>query len=127
MATSFSFSGISMGSITGTLPAGVTVAVVAQASTTGSGFFPIESFAASSMSASYWHYSVNSGSNTRAGKFYCSWDPTASVVNFTEESTSDFGDTLEFALGADIVSTNLLISGSSSALGWDYKLYRSSI
>ena len=64
-------------------------------------------------------YTIKSGSNARAGNFTAIW--SGSLVNFMDNSTTDFGVTTGFTFGANVLGSNMLVSGSGTTAGWTVK------
>jgi hypothetical protein len=64
-------------------------------------------------------YTVRSGSNARAGQIMAMW--SASVVNFTETTTTDFGTTSTVTFVASISGSSMIVSGSTTTAGWTIK------
>ena len=79
----------------------------------------IYSLATSSYDGAFFDYVAKSGSNARAGNIMALWSGTS--VNFTETTTTDFGDTSGLAFTAFISGSNLVLSGSTSTANWNIK------
>jgi hypothetical protein len=79
----------------------------------------IYSLATSSYDGAFFDYVAKSGSNARAGNIMALWSGTS--VNFTETTTTDFGDTSGLAFLAFISGSNLVLSGSTSTANWNIK------
>jgi hypothetical protein len=61
-------------------------------------------------------YVIRSGSNARAGQFMGLW--SGSSTNFTDNSTTDFGDTTGFIFGLVVSGSNMVLTGSASTSTW---------
>jgi len=79
----------------------------------------IYSLATSSYDGAFFDYVAKSGSNARAGNIMALWSGTS--VNFTETTTTDFGDTSGLAFTAFISGSNLVLSGSTTTANWNIK------
>ena len=79
----------------------------------------IYSLATSSYDGAFFDYVAKSGSNARAGNIMALWSGTS--VNFTETTTTDFGNTSGLAFTAFISGSNLVLSGSTSTANWNIK------
>jgi len=79
----------------------------------------IYSLTTSSYDGAFFDYVAKSGSNARAGNIMALWSGTS--VNFTETTTTDFGDTSGLAFLAFISGSNLVLSGSTSTANWNIK------
>lgn len=79
----------------------------------------IYSLATASYDGVFIDYTIKSGSNARAGNFIAIW--SGSSVNYTDNSTTDFGSTTGFTFAANIAAGNMVISGSGTTAGWTIK------
>ena len=79
----------------------------------------IYSLTTSSYDGAFFDYVAKSGSNARAGNIMALWSGTS--VNFTETTTTDFGNTSGLAFTAFISGSNLVLSGSTSTANWNIK------
>ena len=86
---------------------------------TNSGSFTIYSLPTASYDTAFFDYSVRSGSNARAGQIMAI--QSASVVNFTEVTSSAFGTTTDLALGVFISGSNMVLTGSAATTAWTIK------
>ena len=84
-----------------------------------SGSNAIYAFNTSSYDAVFLDYTIRSGSNARAGNFMAIW--SGSQVNFTDNSTTEFGNTSGFVFGAYITGSNMVVTGSATSAGWVVK------
>jgi len=87
--------------------------------TTASGAFTIYSLPTASYDTAFFEYSIRSGSNARAGSIMAI--QSASAVNFTETTTTDFGSTAGLAFTVLISGSNMLLTGSATTSGWTLK------
>jgi hypothetical protein len=87
--------------------------------TTASGAFTIYSLPTASYDTAFFEYSIRSGSNARAGSIMAI--QSASAVNFTETTTTDFGSTAGLAFTVLISGANMLLTGSATTSGWTLK------
>jgi hypothetical protein len=79
----------------------------------------IYSIPTSSYDGAWFEYTARSGSNARAGQIMSIWN--GSVVNFTETTTTEFGDTSGLAFTVMVTGSNLALTGSSTTAGWTIK------
>ena len=86
---------------------------------TGAGAFTIYSLPTASYDTAFFDYSVRSGSNARAGQIMAI--QSASVVNYTETTTMDFGSTSGLSLGVFISGSNMVLTGSAATSAWTIK------
>jgi hypothetical protein len=64
-------------------------------------------------------YTLKSGSNARAGQVMGIW--SGSSANYTDNSTTDFGNTAGFAFAVIVSGSNMVVTGSSTTAGWTVK------
>jgi len=86
---------------------------------TNSGSFTVYSLPTSSYDGAWFEYIARSGSNTRAGQIMALW--SASSVNFTEITASQFGDTSGLSFIVTITGSNFALTGSVSTSNWTIK------
>ena len=86
---------------------------------TNSGSFVLYSLPTASYDAAFFEYSVRSGSNARAGTIMAI--QSGSAVNFTETTTTDFGNTSAVSFGVFITGSNMALTGSSTTGLWTTK------
>lgn len=79
----------------------------------------IYSIPTASYEGAWFEYTIRSGSNARAGNIMSMW--SGSVVNFTETTTTDFGDTSGVTLGVLIVGAAMAFTGSATTDGWNLR------
>jgi hypothetical protein len=87
--------------------------------TTASGAFTLYSLPTASYDTAFFEYSIRSGSNARAGSIMAI--QSASAVNFTETTTTDFGSTSGFAFTVQVAGANMILTGSATTSGWTIK------
>lgn len=84
--------------------------------TANSGSTVIYSLPTASYDGVFVDYVIRSGSNARAGQFMGMW--SGSSTNFTDNSTTDFGDTTGFIFGLIVSGSNMVLTGSASTSAW---------
>jgi hypothetical protein len=84
-----------------------------------SGYKTIVSVATGSARAAFFDFVMYSGSNARAGTVMSIW--SASVVEYTEASTNDIGNTSGVLLVPSISGQNILLQASASSNSWTIK------
>jgi len=94
----------------------ITTAKITQ---TNSGSFTVYSLPTASYDTAFFEYSVRSGSNARAGTIMAI--QSGSSVNFTETTTTDFGNTSAVSFGVFITGSNMALTGSSTSGAWTTK------
>jgi hypothetical protein len=94
----------------------ITTAKVVQ---TNSGSFTLYSLPTASYDTAFFEYSVKSGSNARAGTIMAI--QSGSAVNFTETTTTDFGNTTAITFTVIVTGSNMAITGSSTTGSWTIK------
>lgn len=94
----------------------VTTAKVTQ---TNSGSFTLYSLPTASYDTAFFEYSVRSGSNARAGTIMAI--QSGSAVNFTETTTTDFGNTSAVSFTVVVTGSAMALTGSSSTGAWTIK------
>jgi hypothetical protein len=67
----------------------------------------------------YYDYNIMSESNARAGQIMAMW--SGSSVNFTEVTTTDFGDTSGVVFNVSISGANMILSSSAATAAWTFK------
>ena len=86
---------------------------------TNSGSFVVYSLPTSSYDGAFYDYTVRSGSNARAGQIMAIW--SGSSVNFTETTTTSFGDTSAINFTVIVSGSNMVLTGSSATGSWTIK------
>ena len=86
---------------------------------TNSGSFVVYSLPTASYDTAFFDYSIRSGSNARAGQIMAI--QSASVVNYTETTTTDFGSTTAVSFGVFVTGSNMVLSGSAATGSWTIK------
>ena len=86
---------------------------------TNSGSFVVYSLPTASYDTAFFDYSIRSGSNARAGQIMAI--QSASIVNYTETTTTDFGSTTAVSFGVFVTGSNMVLSGSATAGSWTIK------
>ncbi len=86
---------------------------------TNSGSFTVYSLPTASYDTAFFEYSVKSGSNARAGTIMAI--QAGSSVNFTETTTTDFGDTTPVSFTVIVTGSNMALTGSSTSGAWTTK------
>lgn len=79
----------------------------------------VYSLPTASYDGAFFDYTLRSGSNARAGNIMAIWDSTS--VNFTETTTTDFGDTSGVTLLVAILGSSMALSGSATTEGWNLR------
>jgi hypothetical protein len=92
--------------------------ITSTATTINSGITTIYNIPTASYDGAWFDYTIRSGSNARAGSIMGVWSGTA--VNYTETTTTDFGNTSGFALGMSVVGANMILSSSATTSGWSF-------
>ena len=93
--------------------------ITTQKLTINSGSTVIYSLPTSSYDGAFFEYTIKSGSNARAGQIMGIWSGTS--VNFTDNSTTDFGSTSGFTFGMVVSGSNMILTGSTTTSGWTLK------
>jgi len=76
----------------------------------------------SSFDGAFIEYTIKSGSNARSGNIMSIWDSNGNL-NFTEVSTTDIGDTSNFAFSMSLSESYIQVSGSASSNSWTVKTF----
>jgi len=84
-----------------------------------SGSFTVYSLPTASYDTAFFEYSVKSGSNARAGNIMAIQSGTS--VNFTETTTTDFGNTSAISFTVIVSGSNIALTGSSTTGSWTIK------
>ena len=87
--------------------------------TANSGSTVIYSIPTSSYDGAFFDYVIKSGSNARAGQVFGTYIST--TASFTDNSTTDIGDTSGFVFSLFISGSNMVLTGSVSTSGWSVK------
>ena len=94
-----------------------TTAVIS--STTAATTQSIFGLSTSSYDGAFFDYTVQSGSNARAGSIMSVWN--GSTINFTETTTTDIGDTTDFNLIVHISQSQAQIASHATNAGYKIK------
>jgi hypothetical protein len=86
---------------------------------TNSGSFVVYSLPTASYDTAFFDYSIKSGSNARAGQIMAI--QSGSSVNFTETTTTDFGNTTAVSFTVIVSGSNMVLTGSASTGSWTIK------
>jgi fibronectin-binding autotransporter adhesin len=86
---------------------------------TNSGSFVVYSLPTSSYDTAFFDYSIKSGSNARAGQIMAI--QSGSSVNFTETTTTDFGNTTAVSFTVIVSGSNMVLTGSAATGSWTIK------
>lgn len=86
---------------------------------TSTGAFYLYGVPTASYDGAWFEYTAKSGSNARAGTIMAIW--SGSSVNFTETTTTDFGNTNGLNLGVFISGSNMALTGSATTSAWTIK------
>ena len=86
---------------------------------TNSGSFVVYSLPTASYDTAFFEYSIKSGSNARAGTIMAIQSGTS--VNFTETTTTDFGNTTPVSFTVVVTGSNMALTGSSTTGSWTVK------
>ena len=88
--------------------------------TTNSGSFAVYAVPTSSYDGIFMEYTAKSGSNARAGQFMAIW--SGSQANFTDNTTTDFGNTARLMFTGSVSGSNLVVTGNvTTGSGWTIK------
>ncbi len=79
----------------------------------------VASFATGSYNAAYFDYTINDGTNYRAGTVMSVWNP--STIEYTETSTNDLGNTAQATFVVDVVSGIARLKFSNVSGTWSVK------
>jgi len=83
------------------------------------GAFTVYSLATASYDGAWFEYVAKSGSDARAGQIMSLWSDTS--VNFTETTTTDFGNTSGLSFTVAVTGSNFALTGSVATAGWTIK------
>jgi hypothetical protein len=86
---------------------------------TNSGSFTVYGLPTASYDTAFYDYSIRSGSNARAGQIMAI--QSGSSVNFTETTTTDFGDTTAVSFTVIVSGSNMVLTGSAATGSWTTK------
>lgn len=86
---------------------------------TNSGSFVVYSLPTASYDTAFFDYSIKSGSNARAGQIMAI--QSGASVNFTETTTTDFGNTTAVSFTVLVSGSNMVLTGSASTGSWTIK------
>jgi len=83
------------------------------------GAFTVYELPTASYDGAWFEYVAKSGSDARAGQITSLWSGTS--VNFTETTTTDFGDTSGLSFTVIVSGSNLALTGSVTTADWTIK------
>jgi len=83
------------------------------------GAFTVYELPTSSYDGAFFEYVAKSGSDARAGQIMSLW--SGSQVNFTETTTTDFGDTSGLSFAVTVTGSNFALTGSVTTANWTIK------
>jgi hypothetical protein len=86
---------------------------------TNSGSFVVYSLPTASYDTAFFDYSIKSGSNARAGQIMAI--QSGASVNFTETTTTDFGNTTAVSFTVIVSGSNMILTGSAATGSWTIK------
>jgi len=86
---------------------------------TNSGSFVVYSLPTASYDTAFFDYSIKSGSNARAGQIMAI--QSGASVNFTETTTTDFGNTTAVSFTVIVSGSNMVLTGSAATGSWTIK------
>jgi hypothetical protein len=86
---------------------------------TASGQFTVYSIPTASYDGAWFEYVIRSGSNARVGQLMAVW--SGSQVNYSETTTTAFGNTAGLSFGVFRVGGNFALTGSATTGGWTMK------
>jgi hypothetical protein len=84
--------------------------------TANSGSTLIYSLPTASYDGAFFDYTIKSGSNAKAGQLFGTYVST--TASYTDNSTTDIGDTSGFTFGFFISGSNMVLTGSALTSGW---------
>ena len=87
--------------------------------TANAGTTTIYSIPTSAYTGAFFDYTINDGSNMRAGNIMSIWSGTS--VNFTETTTTDFGNTSGLTFNMSVSSGNAILEASAVTSNWVVK------
>ena len=101
-----------------------TTAVIS--STTAATTQSIFGLSTSSYGGAFFDYTVQSGSNARAGSIMSVWNPNDEIasgadISFTETTTTDIGDTTDFNVIVHISQSQAQIASHATKAGYNIK------
>lgn len=73
----------------------------------------------SAYTGAFFDYTINDGTNLRGGNIMSIWNP--STVQFTDNSTSDIGNTSGLTFNMTISGSNVILRTSATTSNWDVK------
>ena len=83
------------------------------------GAFTVYELPTSSYDGAFFEYVAKSGSDARAGQIMSLW--SGSSVNFTETTTTDFGNTSGLSFIVTVTGSNFALTGSVTTANWTIK------
>jgi hypothetical protein len=83
------------------------------------GAFTVYELPTSSYDGAFFEYVAKSGSDARAGQIMSLW--SGSQVNFTETTTTDFGNTSGLSFIVTVTGSNFALTGSVTTANWTIK------
>jgi hypothetical protein len=93
--------------------------VTTQLVTATSGSTTIYSLPTASYDGAFYDYVVRSGSNSRAGQIMAIW--SGSSVNYTDNSTTDFGSTANLSFNVIVSGSNMVLRSTVTTGSWTVK------
>lgn len=93
--------------------------VTTQLVTANSGSTTIYSLPTASYDGAFYDYVVRSGSNSRAGQIMAIW--SGSSVNYTDNSTTDFGSTANLSFNVIVSGSNMVLCSTVTTGSWTVK------
>ena len=93
--------------------------VTTQLVTANSGSTTIYSLPTASYDGAFYDYVVRSGSNSRAGQIMAIW--SGSSVNYTDNSTTDFGSTANLSFNVIVSGSNMVLRSTVTTGSWTVK------
>jgi hypothetical protein len=86
---------------------------------TASGNFTVYSIPTASYDGAWFEYVIRNGANAKAGQIMAVW--SGSSVNYSEATTTAFGDVSGLSFGVFVVGGNFALTGSATTGGWTMK------
>ena len=93
--------------------------VTTQLVTANSGSTTVYSLPTASYDGAFYDYVVRSGSNSRAGQIMAIW--SGSSVNYTDNSTTDFGSTANLSFNVIVSGSNMVLRSTVTTGSWTVK------
>jgi hypothetical protein len=93
--------------------------VTTQLVTANSGSTTVYSLPTASYDGAFYDYVIRSGSNSRAGQIMAIW--SGSSVNYTDNSTTDFGSTANLSFNVIVSGSNMVLRSTVTTGSWTVK------